>query len=118
MPRYFLLILALFCLPELKGFSQSALLEQGWKALLQDEDTLAIRLFSEAFQQATLQNQEEQKAEALLYLGMASYGTSLNNGAYFAHRSLRIYSKLAKEKMLSVITSKRILKNKSNFHEE
>lgn len=101
MPRYFLLILALFCLPELKGFSQSALLEQGWKALLQDEDTLAIRLFSEAFQQATLQNQEEQKAEALLYLGMASYGTSLNNGAYFAHRSLRIYSKLAKDKMPS-----------------
>jgi DNA-binding CsgD family transcriptional regulator len=78
------------------GFSQSseALLQKGWAELVKDNDTSALRLFSAAYQVAEKNNDREAQANALLHLGIASYGSSLFNGMIYATKALQEYEQL------------------------
>lgn len=76
--------------------SDSSLMQKGWAALTKDEDNQAFRYFFQAYEKAKKDNNTEDKAEALLYLGICSYGASLENGLQYAMQSLDNYSKLEK----------------------
>ncbi len=72
------------------------LLEQGWKQLVMDNDTNAIKIFNEAYEQAKKESNPTLMAEALLKLGIASYGASFNNGLSYAYAALEVFEKLEK----------------------
>ncbi|WP_129022425.1 hypothetical protein [Edaphocola flava] len=69
-------------------------LQAGWQALIQDNDTTALRYFDTAYTLYTKQGQEAGQAEALLYMGFASYGSSKSNGLKYAHKALDHYQQL------------------------
>jgi DNA-binding CsgD family transcriptional regulator len=73
-----------------------AYLDKGWSQLVMDNDTTALKLFSNAFIIAEKNNDTKGKAEALLYLGITSYGSSLSNGLSYALKALSEFKKLEK----------------------
>jgi DNA-binding CsgD family transcriptional regulator len=74
--------------------SGNPLLQKGWAALVKDHDSDAFRDFWAAYEQAQKQNNAADKAESLLYLGICSFGSSLEKGLQFATQSLSEYKKL------------------------
>ncbi|VXC37262.1 conserved hypothetical protein [Flavobacterium sp. 9AF] len=79
------------------GFSQNqsnALIKKGWEELIKDNENKAFFYFWEAKEKAEKTNNSFDKAESLLYLGICSYGSNLQNGLQFATQSLETYSKL------------------------
>lgn len=74
--------------------SGNALLQKGWEALVKDNDNDAFRYFWAAHERAKKQNNTADKAESLLYLGICSFGSSLEKGLQFATQSLSEYQKL------------------------
>ncbi|OJV54571.1 MAG: hypothetical protein BGO31_06270 [Bacteroidetes bacterium 43-16] len=95
--RFFLFIylLALHT-DKLSAQSKYPLIREGWRALVADKDSLAITLFDAALSSSERQNDAPGMAEANLYLGFASYGSSLVNGRTFALRSLALYESALK----------------------
>ncbi len=77
-----------------QGSSWQLSLQKGWKALSTDNDTLAIRSFSEARQLARTAKDPQGEAEALLQLGIASYGASLSEGIEFAVTASKKFQEL------------------------
>lgn len=73
-------------------------LRQGWSQLIKDNDTEAFRLFNKALDQAVAARNRQAKAEALLYLGICSYGSSLDKGLEYATRSVNEFAKLEKSR--------------------
>ena len=71
--------------------SENPLLQKGWNALVKDDENKAFGYFWEAHEKAKKDNNTEDKAEALLYLGICSYGSSLEKGLQFATQSLEQY---------------------------
>jgi len=90
------LILALNCFSSL-ALSSKTLINKGWNELIKDNDTTALRYFNDAFLLAQKNNDVENEANALLHLGIASYGSSLSNGLNYANRALQTYSKCEKD---------------------
>lgn len=76
--------------------SKSPLLQKGWEALVKDNDGEAFRYFFLSYEKAKKDNNEIDKAESLLYLGICSFGSSLEKGLEYASQSLAIYSKVEK----------------------
>lgn len=74
--------------------STPQLLEQGWEALVKDEEDAAFKLFFKAYQQAQAANDTHGKAEALLHLGMCSFGASFESGLQYATQALAEFKKL------------------------
>ena len=70
------------------------MLEKGWAALVKDNDNDAFRYFWSALEHAKKENNTADKAESLLYLGICSFGSSLEKGLQFATQSLGEYKKL------------------------
>ncbi|MBS7256771.1 helix-turn-helix transcriptional regulator [Flavobacterium branchiicola] len=68
----------------------------GWSFLI--NDNLTFCHFFHAYEQAEEDNNIANKAEALLYLGIWSYGHNLENGLQYAKNALVNYSKLEKTK--------------------
>ncbi len=66
----------------------------GWQALLQDEDSLALSFFNSGLKEAIISKDKFGQAEALLKIGIASYGASLHNGMYYATEALKIYESI------------------------
>jgi len=88
-----------FCLlATLSVFAQPAsknpLLQKGWAELVKDNDNEAFRHFWQALEQSKKGNNAKDMAEAYLYLGICSFGSSLEKGLQYATQSLRIYEKL------------------------
>lgn len=78
-------------------FSQhqdNAQLQKGWAALVKDDENKAFRHFFEAYEKAVAQNNTTDKAESLLYLGICSFGSSLEKGLQYATQSLAEFEKL------------------------
>lgn len=69
-------------------------LQKGWDALVKDDDASAFLYFREAYRQAELNNNTADKAEALLYLGICSYGASPEQGLLYATQSVAEFKKL------------------------
>lgn len=76
--------------------SSKTLLNKGWNELIKDNDTTALRYFNEALLLAQKNNDVENEANALLHLGIASYGSSLSNGLNYTNRALQAYAKCEK----------------------
>jgi DNA-binding CsgD family transcriptional regulator len=96
--RSLYLALLFFLLPwcMIAQSSDSPLMQKGWMALTKDNDNQAFRYFFEAYEFAKKEDNTADKAEALLYLGICSYGASLENGLQYAMQSLGNYAKLEK----------------------
>ncbi|WP_284652457.1 hypothetical protein [Flavobacterium terrisoli] len=95
--KYFCLILIFSIIGV--GHAQTSgnkLLQKGWAELIKDNDTEAFKLFWEANEIATKEKNTKDKADALFYLGICTYGSSLEKGLQFATQSLDQYKKLEK----------------------
>ncbi|MDI9257182.1 hypothetical protein [Flavobacterium sedimenticola] len=91
---YFLVLL-------LSGFglaqpSSNTLLQKGWAELIKDNEDEAFKYFWAANEKADKDKNLKDKADALFYLGVCSYGSSLEKGLQFATQSLDTYKKLEK----------------------
>ncbi len=92
--KLYLLFAAL--LVQVAGYAGSAepLMQLGWKALVVDSDTEALRYFGKAFIAAEKENNTEDKAQALLYMGICSYGVSYTRGLDYCFKAMEQYKKL------------------------
>lgn len=70
----------------------------GFEELVKDNDSTALTLFNQAHDLAITNSDDEARATSLFYMGIASYGSSLQNGLDFANRSLRIYKSIEEKK--------------------
>lgn len=96
--RFSLFIYALSLnIGSVSGQHNRLLINDGWQALVADKDSLAITLFDAALSLSEQKNDPIGMAEANLYLGFASYGSSLSNGRNFALRSLALYQSALKK---------------------
>jgi len=76
--------------------SDNPLLQKGWDALIKDEEGKAYSYFFQSYEKAKKSNNTADTAESLLYLGICSYGSSLEKGLKYATQSLELYTKLEK----------------------
>jgi DNA-binding CsgD family transcriptional regulator len=76
--------------------SDNILMQKGWKALVKDQEAAAFDYFWQAYEKAQKKNVTADKAEALMYLGISSYGASLEKGLQFVTKSLNEYKTLEK----------------------
>ena len=74
--------------------SNNPILQKGWASLVKDNENEAFNYFWQAFENAKKEKNTQDKAESLLYLGICSYGSSLENGLRFVTQSLSEYKKL------------------------
>lgn len=77
--------------------SASPLMQKGWASLVKDNDDEAFRYFFLAHEKAKKDKNEADKAESLLYLGICSFGSSLEKGLDYATQSLRTYTRMEKK---------------------
>ena len=74
--------------------TDNILLQKGWAALVKDNENVAFRYFWLANEKANKEKNTADKAESLLYLGICSFGSSLEKGLQFATKSLDEFKKL------------------------
>lgn len=89
---YLFLMTATIVFAQPSGKNQ--LLQKGWAELVKDNDNEAFRHFWHALEKAKQENNTADKAEAYLYLGICSFGSSLEKGLQYATQSLDQYKKL------------------------
>ena len=77
--------------------SRNQLLQKGWNELVKDNDNEAFRNFWQALEKAKKDGNAADMAEAYLYLGICSFGSSLEKGLHFATQSLELYKKLERD---------------------
>jgi DNA-binding CsgD family transcriptional regulator len=92
--KYLVCLLIMFSCAIFAQPSGNKLLEKGWAELVKDNDNEAFRNFWQAYEKAKLENNTSDKAESLLYLGICSFGSSLEKGLQYATQSLDLYRKL------------------------
>lgn len=102
-----LLLLLLCCclMAAAKGTVQHQI-QQGWALLVKDEEVRAMETFSDALTEARQSGDTYSAAEALLYMGMCSYGTSYSNGLKYATAAMAEYGKLEKERPVLASTGR------------
>lgn len=71
-------------------------MQKGWEALVKDQEVRAFGFFWQSYEKAKKEGNTAGKANALLYLGISSYGSSLEKGLQFATQSLNEYKTLEK----------------------
>jgi len=76
--------------------SNNPLMQKGWSALVKDHEDQAFRYFYQSYEKAKKEHNTADIAESLLYLGISSYGSSLEKGLHYATESLDNYNKLEK----------------------
>lgn len=92
-----LFLLVFVSLLALHAYSDNKqLLDAGWVQLMQDNDTQAIRLFYQAYEVAKNENDTEGEGNALLKLGIASYGSSIYLGMQYASRAMAVFEQYKK----------------------
>lgn len=77
--------------------SKNPLMQKGWAALVKDNENEAFKYFWEAHEKAKKEKNTADNAESLLYLGICSYGSSLEKGLQFVTQSLSEYKTLEKK---------------------
>lgn len=75
---------------------KNGLMQKGWSALVKDNENVAFSCFWQAYEKAKKENNTADKAASLFYLGVCSYGSSLEKGLQFATQSLNEYKNLEK----------------------
>lgn len=94
--RLFLSLIFLFSMNVSAAPSTNPLMQKGWAELVKDNENEAFRYFWQALEKATKEKNTADKAESLLYLGICSYGSSLEKGLQFVTKSLYEYKQLEK----------------------
>ncbi|HLP56783.1 MAG TPA: tetratricopeptide repeat protein [Fluviicola sp.] len=89
----YFLVFAHFCV---FADTTPVLLKKGWNALIKDQDDAAYTYFHSAYVSATAENNTELRAEALLDLGICTYGANQVEGLNYAFRAMALYRKLEK----------------------
>ncbi len=89
-----LFVVALLASPASFAGGASPLMEHGWQALVRDNDTQAMQFFGDAYIAAAKENDTLGKAEALLYMGICSYGASYTIGLGYCVKAMAEYKKL------------------------
>ncbi|MGK4566279.1 hypothetical protein [Flavobacterium sp. 3HN19-14] len=74
--------------------SNNPLIKKGWAALVKDNEDEAFKYFWQANENAIRENNTGDKAESYFYLGICSYGSSLEKGLQFVIKSMNEYQKL------------------------
>ncbi|MEO5776802.1 MAG: hypothetical protein ABIQ27_07850 [Flavobacterium sp.] len=92
----FLLIILLFSSGSYASPLENPLMQKGWAALVKDNENEAFRYFWQAHEKAKKDKSTADNAESLLYLGICSYGSSLEKGLQFVTQSLNEYKILEK----------------------
>ena len=93
------LLLSFISLASLSSFasqSDNPLMQKGWAALVKDNENEAFKYFWQAHEKAKKDKNAADNAESLLYLGICSYGSSLEKGLQFVTQSLNEYKLLEK----------------------
>lgn len=94
-----LIFLSLILMLSLKSHaspSENPLMQKGWAALVKDNESEAFRYFWQAHEKAKQEKNTADNAESLLYLGICTYGSSLEKGLQFVTQSLNEYKTLEK----------------------
>ncbi|MGC4039613.1 MAG: hypothetical protein QM710_02140 [Flavobacterium sp.] len=94
--RLFIFLILCGCLNGLASPSNNPLMQKGWAELVKDNENEAFRYFWEAHEKAQKEKNTADNAEALLYLGICSYGSSLEKGLQFVTKALSEYKSLEK----------------------
>ena len=94
--RVILSIILLVSLSVYASPSENPLMQKGWTALVKDNENEAFQYFWQAHEQAKVAKNTADNAESLLYLGICSYGSSLEKGLQFVTQSLNEYKLLEK----------------------
>jgi len=94
--RIFTFVIVLICLSGFASPSNNPLMQKGWAELVKDNENKAFGYFWQALEKAKKDRNTAGKAEALLYLGICSYGSSLEKGLQFVTKSLNEYKSLEK----------------------
>ena len=92
------LLLSFILLLSLSGYalqSENPLMQKGWTALVKDNENEAFQYFWKAHEKQRKKNTAD-NAESLLYLGICSYGSSLEKGLQYVTQSLNEYKHLEK----------------------
>jgi DNA-binding CsgD family transcriptional regulator/uncharacterized membrane protein YciS (DUF1049 family) len=89
-------VILLVLIPFSKAFSQHTeeYIQRGWAELVKDRDDLAFRYFDRAYRSAKAADDPRMRSEALLYLGICSFGTSREEGMRYASAALYSFKKL------------------------
>lgn len=95
--RLFLLLALLICLSIYPSPSKNPLMQKGWAELVKDNENEAFKYFWEAHEKAKKEKNTADNAESLLYLGICSYGSSLEKGLQYATQALSEYKVLEKK---------------------
>ncbi|WP_264521661.1 hypothetical protein [Flavobacterium sp. N1994] len=93
------LFLSFILLLATSGFaltSDNPLMQKGWAALVKDNENEAFQYFWQAHEKAKQEKNTADNAESLLYLGICSYGSSLEKGLQYVTQSLSEYKNLEK----------------------
>ncbi len=92
-----LLVLLLFTVSQISAqSSDNKLIQKGWNELIKDNENKAYQYFWEANEKARKDKNSKDIAESYFYLGICSYGSSLEKGLQFATKSLNEYHSLEK----------------------
>jgi DNA-binding CsgD family transcriptional regulator len=83
-----------------------ALLEKGWAELIKDNDTTALRYFNEAYLISKAKADHENSANALLDMGICSYGSSLTFGLHYCMMAMKEFQKLEKSHPANALTGR------------
>lgn len=96
--KHGLLLLSLLCGLTAYGRVGNAgqLLEKGWAALVIDNDTEAFRYFGQAYVEAAREKDTVARAQALLNMGICTYGISYSTALEYCLQAMREYAKLEK----------------------
>ncbi len=86
----------LFTMISLARLPDNQLMQKGWAALVKDNENEAFKYFWQAHQKALREKNTTDNAESLLYLGICSYGSSLEKGLQFVTQSLNEYKNVTK----------------------
>lgn len=101
-----LFFLIAFCSTLQAAENSQSLLNKGWEQLVVDNDTAALRYFNSAYQLAKQENNQLTVAEALLNMGICTYGVSYNNGLSYCLRALDEYKKLESTNPKAALTGR------------
>jgi DNA-binding CsgD family transcriptional regulator len=82
------------------------LIEKGWSELLKDNDTTAFKYFGLAYEVALTEKNTENRATALLDMGICAYGVSYSRGLDYCIRAMDEFKKLEKTAPQKALTGR------------
>lgn len=88
------------------GDNSSELLQKGWSELVKDNDTAAFKYFARAYETAVSENNAEDRAAALLDMGICAYGVSYSRGLDYCLRAMEEFKKLEKTAPQKALTGR------------